>query len=250
MTFSYNAVWEDTARLLRAHGALLTAIAGVFIFLPNLLLERFLPPPVHGSESMEIYARLFLDYFRHNSLWIAGVSFVVMMGSLAMLRLVFAAKATVGAALVAALMLLPAYSLLIAIECVILALGLFLLIVPGLYLAGRLAPVGAVMVAEDRRNSIDALKRSFALTRGRGWAVFGLVFIVYLTGMIIAKVIEYLLGSLFILLAGQDLGKLLIVVVTAAVGAVFLTVMTMLYAAIYRALAAAEKAGPDLKKAD
>ena len=38
MTFSYNAVWEDTGRLLKAHGAQLAAIAGVFIFLPTLLI--------------------------------------------------------------------------------------------------------------------------------------------------------------------------------------------------------------------
>jgi hypothetical protein len=34
MKFSYNAVWDHTVALLRAHLALAAAVAGVFIFLP------------------------------------------------------------------------------------------------------------------------------------------------------------------------------------------------------------------------
>jgi hypothetical protein len=33
MKFSYSAVWNDTVALLRSHGSLLLAIAGVFIFI-------------------------------------------------------------------------------------------------------------------------------------------------------------------------------------------------------------------------
>lgn len=240
MTFSYNAVWDDTMKLLRTHAAALVAIAGVFVFLPNLLLEHFLRVPERGADSIQEYARHLLDFLRHHSIWFVAVSFVVMMGSLAMLRLVFARKTTVAGALLAALMLLPAYSLLVVVECVILAVGFMLLVVPGLYLVGRVAPAGAVMVAEDRRNPVDALKRSFAVTHGHGWAVVGLVVIIYFTGTILVRVVEFLSGSLFILAAGHDLGELLTIIVTSAVGAAFLTVLTMLYAAIYRALAPPE----------
>src|SRR6185437_17138364 len=46
MRFSYNQVWEDTLRLLRENAALLAAIAGVFLFLPALLVAVLVPPPV------------------------------------------------------------------------------------------------------------------------------------------------------------------------------------------------------------
>ena len=37
---------EDTLKLLRRHAPLLAAIAGVFLFLPALLIAVLLPPPV------------------------------------------------------------------------------------------------------------------------------------------------------------------------------------------------------------
>jgi UPF0716 family protein affecting phage T7 exclusion len=45
MKFSYSAVWNDAARMLKEHGSLLLAIAGVFFLLPGLLLGYFLPQP-------------------------------------------------------------------------------------------------------------------------------------------------------------------------------------------------------------
>ena len=74
-----------------------------------------------------------------------------MVGSAAMLRLVFARGGTVGGALLFAIMLLPAYSTLLVLNGSLVFCGLLLLIVPGLYLWGRLVPAGAAMVAEESR---------------------------------------------------------------------------------------------------
>jgi hypothetical protein len=249
MTFSYNAVWEDTGRLLKAHGPLLAAIAGVFVFLPTLLLGYFFPPP-EPPATIEIreYLRIMVDYFKDHSLWFVLHSFVVMTGTAAMLRLVFAPRVTVAAAIMFGLVLLPAYSILTVMTNVIVLVGLILLVVPGLYLWGRVLPAGAAMVAEDRRNPIDALKRGFALTVGRGWAVVGLLLLVLVPGEILIWVIQQLTGILFILAAGQEVGKLLTAVVYCALNAIFAVVLTMLSAAIYRALAAPAAKGPDLNK--
>jgi hypothetical protein len=250
MTFSYNAVWDDTGRLLKAHGALLAAIAGAFVFLPALLLGHFFPPP-EWPEGMVVreYARTFLQYFRDHGLWIVLQSFVTMAGAAAMLRLVFPPRVTVAGAIMFGLMLLPAYSTLVVMTNVIVIIGMLPLLVPGLYLWGRVLPAAPAMVAENRRNPIDALKRGFALSSGRGWAILGLLLLVLIPGAILVWVIEQLTGILLILAAGQELGKMLTAVVYCAANAVLATVMTMLSAAIYRALAAPETAGPDLKKA-
>ena len=45
MKFSYNAVWDLTVSLLRAHFAFAGAIAGVFIFLPTVLLGHLPDSP-------------------------------------------------------------------------------------------------------------------------------------------------------------------------------------------------------------
>jgi hypothetical protein len=245
MTFSYNAVWADTLRLLKAHGPLLAAIAGVFIFLPNLLFGYFFPPP-EPPEGMALreFVRVFLEYFKENSLWIILQSFVAMTGTAAMLRLVFPPRVTVAGAIMFGLLLLPAYSMLVVMTNIVVIVGLLLFLAPGLYLWGRLLPAAPAMVAEDRRGPIDALKRGFALSSGRGWAILGLLLLVLIPGMILVWVIEQLTGILLILAAGQELGKMLTAVVYCALNAVLAAVMTMLSAAIYRAVA-----GPDLKKA-
>jgi hypothetical protein len=250
MTFSYNAVWEDTGRLLKAHGALLAAIAGVFVFLPTLLVGYFFPTPEPATTDLNLYIRIVGKFLWDHRLWYILQGFVVMIGTAAMLRLVLAPRVTVAGAILFGTLLLAAYSILSLITNLIVFVGFILLIVPGLYLWGRMVPAGPAMVAENRRNPLDALKRGLALSRGQGWAIVGLLLIVLIPGEILIWVIQQLVGILLILAAGQEIGKLLTAVVACALNAIFAVVLTMLSAAIYRALAATEKAGPDLKKPD
>lgn len=236
--FTQNAVWADTLRLTRTHWVALIAIAGVFNFLPTLLVNHFFPmpdPPV--DVDLQTRFQLMVDYYRANGLVIVLQSFVTMVGSAAMLRLVFARGGTVGGALAYAIALLPAYSILVVLVNLAVGIGFMLLIVPGIYLWGRLLPAGPAMVAEERRNPVDALKRGFALSEGHGWLIAGLYLLVLIPCGIVVLVASQLSGILFILLAGQDLGMLLGMIVLCAVSAVVATLLTMLTAAIYRALA-------------
>jgi hypothetical protein len=65
------------------------------------------------------------------------------------------------------------------------AVGLLLLIVPGLYLLTRWALVVPVIVLEDRRAG-ESFSRSSELVKGHGWDVFGVV-IVTLVGLIVGR---------------------------------------------------------------
>lgn len=246
--FSQNAVWADALQLTRANWAALVAIAGVFNFLPVLLVNHFFPLPEVAATDPNLMA-IWRVFIRESILWYVLQSFVVMIGSAAMLRLVFAPGGTVGGALIFAIMLLPVYSVLLVLNGFLVFCGLLLLIVPGLYLWGRLIPAGAAMVAEERRQPIRTMQRSFEITKGHGWAVLGLYVLVLIPGAVLIFAIEQVTGIVFILAAGQDLGKLLTEIMLALLNAALSTLLTMLSAAIYRALAAPEKAGPDLKKA-
>src|SRR3712207_3871845 len=64
---SYNSLWDETVRMLKAHGAVLVPLAGVFIFLPNLLSTYFIPLP-SVKEVTEI-APLMSDYLGRNWHW-------------------------------------------------------------------------------------------------------------------------------------------------------------------------------------
>lgn len=236
--FTQNEVWADTLRLTRAHWAALIAIAGAFIFLPTLLVNHFFPmPDVPDGADLQARLQVLVDYYRANALPVVLQSFVVMIGSAAMLRLVFASGGTVGGAILFAIVLLPVYSILILLLNLAVDVGLALLIVPGVYLWGRLLPASAAMVAENRRNPLDALKRAFALTQGHGWLVVGLYLLVAIPGAILMLVISQLSGIGFILAAGQQLGTLLSMIVLCALEALLATLLTMLTAAVYRALA-------------
>jgi len=234
MKFSYGAVWEDTLGLLRENARLLAAIAGVFIFLPALLAAQLMPPP-ETTDPNDIF-RDMIEYYRGGWLWLTLQSLVGMVGSAAMLRLVLVRGTSVGDALSFGLMLLPFYFLLSLIGGLMIGFGILLLIVPGLYLIGRLTPATALMVAENRRNPIEVVSRSFAITAGQGWAVFGLVFIVVVVAGILILVVTMLTAVVFILAAGQELGGLLSAIVSSAVSAAFATLLLVLDAAIYRAL--------------
>ena len=234
MNFSYGAVWGDTLRMLRENARLLAAVAGAFLFLPAVLVAVLFPEP-QTAEVDRIFPVL-IEYYSGIWHWLLLKALVAMIGAAAMLRLVLKPGTSVGGALAFGVMLLPFYFLLSLISGLIIGLGILLLIVPGLYLIGRLIPAGPLMVAENRRNPIEVIGRSFEITRGHGWAVFGLVLIVAVVAIIVAGITGALIGIVLILAAGQELGTLLATIISSAFDTGVQTLLLVLYAAIYRGL--------------
>jgi hypothetical protein len=242
MKLSYSAVWADLTALLRSHASLIATVAGVFIFLPRLLVGYFLPQPDPSDANRLV--QLWAEYFSANWHWLLLNSLVGMAGSIAILLLIFARGITVGGAISGALALLPAYFIASLLGNVGIFIGILLLIVPGLYLLGRLGPLNAVVAAESHRNPIAALRRCWALTEGHGWAVLGLILIVGIAAAIVVGVATTLLGLLFVLVAGQDVGQMLILIVRTAGDAAMVTLLLVLGAAIYRQLSEGSSAAP------
>jgi hypothetical protein len=237
MRFSYSAIWEDTVRLLRAHASLAVALAGVFLFLPALLVSYLLPMP-QSSDPNEM-ARQFTEYFTANAGWILLSGICGMAGTLSILMLVFRSPGiAVGGAIAAALALLPFYFLANLIASIPIIIGVLLLVVPGLYLLGRFLPIAPVMVAEGQRNPLTALGRSWALTRRHGWAVLGLFLLVFVAGFILSSVVGGIIVVIVRVLVSGDLARLLSLIVSTAGSTILQVVLIFLYAAIYRALAA------------
>lgn len=238
---SYSTVWDDTAALLRAHGSLIAALAGAFLFFPALLLGYFGPRAEAIAPDRVVEAMT--AYLAARWPWILLTRLIEAAGSLAMLQLVLGPRGTsVGGAIAAAVRLLPFYFLAFLIGNLMVGFGLFLLIVPGLYLMARLAPLAPIFVAEQRRHPIEALGRAFELTKGQGWAILGLILLVGIGGAVTMIVANLLTGTLLILIAGKGLGAFLAQIVGAATGAAFATLLLILYAALYRALAGSRSA--------
>jgi hypothetical protein len=76
------------------------------------------------------------------------------------------------------------------ISGIIIAVGLVLLIVPGIYFALRYALIDPAVVVENRR-IFDSLERSSRLTAGRRWKILGAMLLLFL-GLIVITVLIYL----------------------------------------------------------
>lgn len=61
-------------------------------------------------------------------------------------------------------------------------LGLLLLIVPGIYLMVRLS-LAEIVVVVEKESAGNAFRRSFELTRGRGWFIFAIGVVVFVLTM-------------------------------------------------------------------
>jgi len=97
-------------------------------------------------------------------------------------------------------------------------LGLFLLIVPGLFLATIWAVIAPAIVVEHC-GVIEAFGRSRELVRGNGWQVFGVLFVVF----VIAGIFSAILGAIGAAIAsgigGRIVANVIAQTLTAPIGA-------------------------------
>jgi hypothetical protein len=255
VSFSYNKVLDNSAAIVRTHLTLLLAIAGVFSFLPNLLLNHFLPIPAMTGTDPQAVLGAMSEYAAANWYWyLLGLLFG-MAGTLAMSSLILDTRQpTVRTAIGEGLVLLPSYavtafllamagSILFLLLVVLLALPLgqsplvaLLAMIPFLYLFGRLAIVAQVIVAEDRRGPFNALSRTLALTRGKGWSIAGLAVAAFLLMGMAVLVARAVVGIPLRLLLEAELAEFLEQIVTGAVAMVLEVLVIALYAGIYRSL--------------
>lgn len=237
--FSFNQVWDDAVAMLRANAGLLAAIGGAFIFLPDLLLAHFVPPPGDATTAAEFMAQMQL-YFETNFIWLLLSTLINAVGAIAIyLLLLRTPRLTVGAAVLAALPILPFYFLMTIGFNLAIGLGLLLFIVPGVYLLGRLVLASPALVIESPRGPGTAFARAWQLSRGRGWQIALMVVLVYIVAGLVTFAVQAALGSVILLALGREgVGGLLSAALGSLVGAVFTIVATVVIAAIYRAVAA------------
>ena len=178
MKLSYDAVWQDVMRLLRAHADMILVLTGVFIFLPWLAQALYFPPPVmvrFDATSLQAY----LTYLQGNFPAILAQRLMGLLGTGAILALLICTdRPTVGDAIKRAGRLLPSLLLIDILVQTMWTLGLLALIVPGLYIMGRTCMSQAAMMAEHIASPLRATARSFALTHQIGWQVFGFIAII------------------------------------------------------------------------
>lgn len=240
----YSLTWQAAKAQLAAHREGASAIAALFLFLPDWVARLFAgQPDMEGVTTPNAWIAAFQTYYADNWLLLLPTGLLGFFGAVALYVLLTRNDLpTIGSALGKALALLPFYFIVQLAGGLATLGGLLLLIVPGLYLAGRLTPLGAVSVAETERGFAGALSRAWELTRGNGWATLFLTFVVALVASLTAMVIGLLVGLLCRLIAGAQGVPFVETGVEAALGAGIATLMLSLSVAIYRQLAGQDAA--------
>lgn len=98
------------------------------------------------------------------------------------------------------------------------AIGLIILIIPGLILLTIWSVIAPVIVVE-RSGAIDAFGRSRALVKGNGWQVFGVIFVVFLISGVASFVFRAIGASISDSFAMLALFSLIASTLTAPIGA-------------------------------
>jgi len=105
------------------------------------------------------------------------------------------------------------------------AIGLVLLIVPGLFLLTIWAVIVPAIVI-DRVGVLDSFGRSRALVRGNGWQVFGVIVVLFLVQLVVGGIIKGIAGAASDdSFAGYAIGDLIARVLIVPLSAIAATVM-------------------------
>ncbi len=145
--------------------------------------------------------------------------------------------ATVGQLLRAATPVLGQLLLVGIVAAVGVALGLFLIIIPGLYLL-TIWSVAAPVVVLEHPPGLAALGRSRELVRGNGWQVFGVIFVLGILVVVLSGGLEFAAES-----AGAGIG----IVVRVILGVLTAPLSALAAAVLYfqlRGVPAEEVPGP------
>lgn len=239
MNFSYDRAWADVVAMTRANAALLVTLAGAFLFLPSFALWLFSPlpePPATGGSGNE-GLRFLADYYRGNWPGLLLVTVVSSFGQAAILSLLLDRnRPTVAEAIAKAGRLLPMYLLLGVLTSLMMGFGFAALLVPGIYLLGRLAVAGPVMINDGVANPFEAIRRGWLETRGLGWRVAGLMLLVGIVGWIAFSAASSVLGVLAGLILPSEASAVVKAFADALGGAALALLIAVLTAAIFREL--------------
>jgi hypothetical protein len=98
----------------------------------------------------------------------------------------------------------------------------------------------AAVMAEDVRNPLRAIARSFDLTRGLGWQVFGLVAILAVVTWITTSALVAIIGIPTQILLPEGAALIARNILSAITPTTLMLVFVLLSASFYRALSAAK----------
>lgn len=197
MPISIQPVLAEAWALFRRDRDWLMRLAAPFLFLPpfalQLLVPNWPPAPVGDDaagreQRMLAWADLFAAWAREHGGWYILAYAFAAFGSAAVYAAYLDPRAPdIRSALARAGSLLPRYLLAVLLVAIPTGAGLFLWILPGLYVMGRFMLAGPALVAEQPLSATGAVGRAFSLSRGAGLPLMALAALLLLGGFLAAQ---------------------------------------------------------------
>ncbi|HAU22505.1 MAG TPA: hypothetical protein DCS24_07920 [Erythrobacter sp.] len=264
MEFDMGAAWQRATTLISANFQLLAVIAGVFLFLPSLVIYLVFPDfalLMDPTADPEILAAQIQEVLSPLIGWGLAIMAFQFVGYLAMVGLIGKRRPTVGQAIAQGVRSTPTLFgtlILFALGCfiitfvLILFISLLALIVgPGaltfltmvlilgvmLILMTRLCLTMPVVMLEDQLNPFTALLRSWQLTSANKWQIFSfwmLLGVVYLVITFLALGVFGLVGAA---VESTVLAALILGIVNGVIGALVAVIISGVVVAMYQQLA-------------
>jgi len=257
-SLSIDRAWNETRTRVVANSAILWPVAFALLALPTVILQALVLQPrmaqfeASGGTDMTAFAGLWW-------LWLLPVFAATIVGTIAVLVLTNRTGVSVGEALQIGLRRAPVLflaSLLLGvvaglgggIVAAILAAALgqagaalaILLILPiVIFVAVRFILISAVAASEPA-GPIGLLRRSWLLTRGHFWRLFGMILLLAVVSFVVAMFITVVFGIIVGLATGGQPGPiatLLTLLVGGLVNAVISVLFTVMIGRIYVQLA-------------
>ena len=187
MTLDVAGVFADAWRMWKRDRDLLLGVAGLFLFVPQLAMEVLVPPAViPPGSTTEAAFKTWWAWLDQNSGIMSFAMLGLMFGTLLLFTLYLdPQRPSVRDALMRALSLAPRYLLAVMLISIPVDLGV-ILILPGVYILGRLMLTVPALVAERPLPALRAIARSFAITSGHGLVLAGFACISLFSGTILA----------------------------------------------------------------
>jgi hypothetical protein len=195
MTIAWGAVFADAWARWKRDRQLLLPLAGLFLFLPQFAFYLLASPvpdlamnETDDPQALVAPGSPLVEWVSHNAPGMLASVLLLAFGGLTVLTLYLGGEQqTLGAAMRRAVRLFPRYllaAIVAGLPAAPVQVGLLILLVPCLYLLGRLLLVGPALVAEAPVSVGGAIVRSFALTRKRGLVMMGLAALGLIAGML------------------------------------------------------------------
>jgi hypothetical protein len=178
MTITLGRLLGDAFAIARREVDVVLRVAGVLLFLPAFALQLLVPgppglPAVRDEAAIEAWLQTVGVWAQDNALWYLLVDAIGLLGiATILLLLVDPARPDVRGAMARGIRLLPRWALASVLASIPVGLGLWLFVLPGLYMQARLIAAGPVLFAEQPVSASGALAQSWRITAKGSFALF------------------------------------------------------------------------------